>query len=379
MGGRIYIENLLRAVRTLAPGRLRTLLVCSKPSVKDNSDLAKLADGVLPVNEMKPRGYNTLRALVQSISNVDLDVLRLRRQYVSAGIDVLFPFNRPMPFERPHRLAWIPDFQHKHLPELFSKKELELRDHDFASIAKHAARIVVSSEAAARDLARFYPEAAEKARVMRFATMPTDDWFKGDASEICARYSLPEKFFIVCNQFWKHKNHSLLFESLERLREEGIAVKVVCTGSTKDSRQENMRYFEELTGFLRSRQLTQEVFILGLVPRADQIALLRSAVAVVQPSLFEGWSTVLEDARVFGKKVIASDLDVHREQDLTGARYFDPHDAGALAALMREIWVEKTESSLPADTLRNKSQERGRQFGERFLQIATEAAGGSPQ
>ncbi len=73
---------------------------------------------------------------------------------------------------------------------------------------------------------------------------------------------------------------------------------------------------------------------LGFLPRADQLALMAGAVAVVQPSLCEGWSTVVEDAKALGRHVIASDIAVHREQLATGADFFAPDDAEALAGLL---------------------------------------------
>ncbi len=44
------------------------------------------------------------------------------------------------------------------------------------------------------------------------------------------------------------------------------------------------------------------------------MALLRGAAAVLQPSRFEGWSTIIEDAKSLGKPIVASDIAVHREQ-----------------------------------------------------------------
>ena len=59
---------------------------------------------------------------------------------------------------------------------------------------------------------------------------------------------------------------------------------------------------------------------------------MQNAQAVIQPSLFEGWSTVIEDARALNKFVIASDLDVNKEQLQTNVRFFERNSAQALAA-----------------------------------------------
>ena len=77
-------------------------------------------------------------------------------------------------------------------------------------------------------------------------------------------------------------------------------------------------------------------------PRLDQIQLLRCADAVLQPSLFEGWSTVVEDARALGKRIFLSDIPVHREQNPPGAVYFDPNEPADLAAAIDREWNNLT-------------------------------------
>ena len=56
---------------------------------------------------------------------------------------------------------------------------------------------------------------------------------------------------------------------------------------------------------------------------------IRASAAVIQPSQFEGWSTVIEDARALGKPLIASDFPVHLEQNIPNSSFFrmgDPAD-----------------------------------------------------
>ena len=65
----------------------------------------------------------------------------------------------------------------------------------------------------------------------------------------------------------------------------------------------------------------------GSGSQAHLFQIMRRSLAVLQPSLFEGWSTTLEEARSIGKRTIVSDIAVHREQDLHTAMYFRPRDA----------------------------------------------------
>jgi glycosyltransferase involved in cell wall biosynthesis len=88
----------------------------------------------------------------------------------------------------------------------------------------------------------------------------------------------------------------------------------------KDHR--NPYLFDQLTKQIKALGINTFVHVLGMLPRLDQILLMRGARVVVQPSLYEGWSTVLEDSRALGKTVVASDFPVHLEQAIPGAIYF---------------------------------------------------------
>jgi hypothetical protein len=58
---------------------------------------------------------------------------------------------------------------------------------------------------------------------------------------------------------------------------------------------------------------------------------MRGAVGILNPSLFEGWSTTVEECKSMGKRVLLSDIAVHREQAPGRAIYFDPYNANELA------------------------------------------------
>ena len=47
--------------------------------------------------------------------------------------------------------------------------------------------------------------------------------------------------------------------------------------------------------------------LLGFVERTEQLCIMKNAAFIVQPSLCEGWGTVLEDAKVLDKAVLLSD------------------------------------------------------------------------
>jgi len=90
----------------------------------------------------------------------------------------------------------------------------------------------------------------------------------------------------------------------------------------------------ELHRIIDENGLHDQISLLGIIPRGDQINLMRWSQAVLQPSLFEGWSTVIEDAISLQVPVIAADLPVNMEQLKEHGSYFRAHDADQLADLL---------------------------------------------
>jgi hypothetical protein len=118
--------------------------------------------------------------------------------------------------------------------------------------------------------------------------------------------------------------------------------------------------------------LANQIYLLGLIPKIDQIQLMRHSLAVIQPSLFEGWSTVVEDARCLGKKIILSDIPVHMEQDPPDSVYFDRYSPQQLADLISEWWMNLpsgVNSELENLALK-RSEQDVKQYGYQFLEIA---------
>jgi glycosyltransferase involved in cell wall biosynthesis len=150
--------------------------------------------------------------------------------------------------------------------------------------------------------------------------------------DLKVKYNLPDKYFLVSNQFHKHKNHKVLLQSLAKLKQVGIRKHIAFTGKFPNAA--DSPYLTELHKIIEEDQLYDQVTMLGIISRNDQLQLMRYSQAVLQPSLFEGWSTVIEDAKSLQVPVIASNLKVNIEQLGQEAVYFDPHNPAELASIL---------------------------------------------
>ena len=234
-------------------------------------------------------------------------------------------------------LGWMPDFQFMHLPDLWSQPELERVRSSCENVCRHSDALIVSSRTALADLRRFAPWYLEPAHVLHFVSAPADSGGLRSLQSLREQYVLPQVYFHLPNQFWSHKNHSVVVEALVFLKTEGIEASVICTGSTTDPRRPG--YFDELMERCRTAGIEDRFRVLGMVPYGDMQALMLHAHAVINPSKFEGWSTSVEEAKTMGKHVLLSDIAVHREQAPTSASYFPPDDPAALAAAMRTVKI----------------------------------------
>lgn len=86
--------------------------------------------------------------------------------------------------------------------------------------------------------------------------------------------------------------------------------------------------------------IDQKVRILGLIPKVDQIALMRGSLALIQPTLFEGGpgGGAVYDAVGLGVPCIVSDIDVNREIDEDAVCFFKTGDADDLFMAMNTIY-----------------------------------------
>lgn len=98
---------------------------------------------------------------------------------------------------------------------------------------------------------------------------------------------------------------------------------------------------------------------------------------MVQPSRFEGWSTVIEDAKALGRPIIATDIAVHQEQlaGVDGAHLFTTSSAAELADRIAMLWPDLEKGPNPdLELLAAKRRDMKRlESANRFVAIVEEA------
>lgn len=328
MGGELYVRNLFMALldhREKFPSdhAYELIVFTADPtSLLERHSAFLRADDVVACPRM---------------NDGPLGRLTLIPRLLLSRIDFAYPCYSPLPpWPGLHGSAWMVDFQYEHYPSLFSQRELRRRRLSAALVARTMAHVVFSSRDALADFRLFFPRSRAHTHVLHFHTFPDSSLWQGDPDVTRARYRLPSRFLICCGQFWAHKNHLLLLDALAAALVEEPDIFLVFTGHPVDLR--NPSYLDTLLARIHLLGIRPATALLGLIPRDDQLQLIRRAVAVVQPSLFEGWSTVVEDARALGKPIVLSDIPVHLEQRVSQAHIFSATSDVELSHRLLEVW-----------------------------------------
>lgn len=334
-GGLIYVQNIIRALNFLDD--------------YDKPEITLFHGYDSPVTDVMSIGYPHITYhQISSDDKFKKIFYRLKRVITGKSAffnwlpDIVYPYNNKI-FLGKARIDWIPDFQEKYLPHMFAEEEIQRRQRDQITIAKSGGAVVFSSQDALSDFKKFYPDHNCDLRLLRFASILPD--FKHiQPDTLQAKYDIGGIYFMSPNQFWKHKNHIVLLQAIAHLKSKNLDFQIVLTGSQTDSK--NKDYFQTLRDFIETHQIARWIKFLGFIDRADQLALMYHARAIIQPSLFEGWSTVVEDSKAMNQFIILSDIPVHREQISDNCAFFDPHNPEQLAASIYECILKVPEKTV---------------------------------
>ena len=342
IAGSEYIKNIILALGNLPPEVHKTYEIYLLTSQDLNSNLLVQINPYVKKILNPKNEKNRLSILKRFRKKIQKHLFgenstRLDFFLENFHFDFVYPYFISNPRKQSFRsAAWIPDFQHRYLPQFFDLQELQKRDNLFRQIANHSSTIILSSKTSQSDFIKFFPQASQKSRVLHFRVFPINDWYAQDPRQIQLRYNLPERFYLISNQFWQHKNHITVFKALKYLQEKKITPYIVCTGHLHDYRQAD--YTDTILKTIHELNISKQVFLLGLIPKSEQIQLLRRSVGMIQPSLFEGWSTVVEEAKLFGKPVILSDLTVNVEQNPPYSVFFKRNSFEDLSEKLTNWW-----------------------------------------
>lgn len=243
-------------------------------------------------------------------------------------------------------IGYIPDFQEKYLGDLFSKETIEKRDNVTKNQVENTNFFLMTSDNAAEDLKRFYP-GNYKVYAQPFAPIAAKSFWIIEKVNL-EKYHLPKQYFLISNQFWPHKKHQTAIDAMKILREKGWdEVQLICTGRMSGDYRV-AEYCNMLKQRVIDKKLENCVRFVGYIPKYDQIEMMKKAVALVQPSVFEGdpGGCSVYNANSLGVASIMTDIPVNMEaENHDNIFIFEKENAVDLASKMESLLLKNQEAT----------------------------------
>lgn len=393
-GGIWFMQNLLRGLTSLPPGQVRiTVLVPSDSTLRVRARRAAsrlkqsllhpsrarqlLLGGAAPERALWIRGVAQLRAIVPELTVFDGTDAGLMRACAVSGIQVLLPVMTPLQTNAVPWVGYLYDCQHKRRPQFFGAREIARRDSEFATMLGQAQVVFAYAQDVLTDLRTFFPEGKAELYSLPFAPLILAEELattERESPDVRHRVAGGAPYFIICNQFWVHKDHATAFRAFAKFLRtpERSDWRLVCTGLTSDFRAPG--YFAELSALLADLGIAERVIFTGYVERSLQQPLLHAAAAMVQPTLFEGTpgGGAASDAIALGVPCLLSDITVNRELQHPLATFFRAGHPESLAHAMEQVAQDppvRPNSALLVES----SHAHARQLGTTILALAEKA------
>lgn len=173
-----------------------------------------------------------------------------------------------------------------------------------------------------------------------------DDKIIGSESEaVKKKYG---KYFLYVGNAYPHKNLERLIAAFNKISNESIDLKLILVGQ-KD-------YFYQR---LSSQNKSDNIIFFGKASDKELADLYSNAIALVNPSLMEGFGLPVLEAMALKCLVLASDIPAFREIVGDNAIYFNPQDENEIYLKLKDVLQNK--EKYKGEKI-EKAYERSQQF-----------------
>lgn len=204
---------------------------------------------------------------------------------------------------------------------------------------RSADRILTTSDASRRDLVAHYRLPDDRIGLIGAAPdptfRPTDPGPESDAALSRSGLKPGERFLLYVGGLSPHKNLPRLIGAFARSAPEDVRLAIV--GDFGDVFHTHV---PELRSEADRHGVADRILFTGFVPDPDLVFLYGRSVALVQPSLLEGFGLPPVEAMACGTPVLSSSAGSLPEVVGDAGLFFDPKDlggmAGAIASVLRD-------------------------------------------
>lgn len=323
-GNETYIRNLITALANLDPVNRYTLYFSAAEAAEAwRNRYPNFAVQLLPPPTPLVR---VPVALAYELRRRPVDVLHVQ-------------FTAP-PFCPVPVVTTIHDLAFEHLPETFTRRGKAQLRLTVRHTARRAAHILTVSEYSRQDISQTYRVSLDKITVTHngCAGQFTPVAAAQEAETIKQKFGITKEYLLAVGSLQPRKNLLRLLRAYAKLREQqpDFQLQLVLVGR-------QLWLYQEILREIKQQNSAADVIVTNYVNDEDLPALYRSAVALVYPSLFEGFGLPPLEAMACGTPVITSNTSSLPEIVGEAALLIDPYDEAAIA---QAIWQVVRDSSL---------------------------------
>ena len=266
--------------------------------------------------------------------------VRLAQELYKDRPDALWTPAHTLPFVFPGKgIVTVHDLGYKVFPQSHTPNQRRYLELSTRWSANRASVIFADSQATADDLTRFYRTPSRKIQVIYPGV---DAPPIGDIAAARKKYRLPERYFLFLGTLQPRKNIQRIVQAFRQWR------------STRPKDDPTGLVLAGSTGWLFDASWVigaEHVYLPGYVEDSDKGAIYAGALALVFPSLYEGFGFPILEAMLCRTPVITSNSSSLPELAGDAALLVDPLDVEAISSAMDMISEN--------DDLRQRLTERG--------------------
>ncbi len=259
--------------------------------------------------------------------------LVLRRLKVDAVVEPAHfgPFNLP---RKVLRITVIHDLTPLLFPHFHRWQSQLIQRFLLWRILKKVHQILTVSQNTFDDLARLFPFTSSKTTVIPPGRDPLFQPLKSES--VLKKWKIYSSYFIFVGTIEPRKNLLFLLKTYQRFREQNREKVLLLIVGGKGWK------YQAFYDALAAHPYREDIHLTGYVDKQDLPALYTHSLALVYPSLYEGFGLPVLEAMACGAVVVCSNRSSLCEVGGEAALYFDPEDEDQLLQHMEAIVQNKT-------------------------------------
>lgn len=256
----------------------------------------------------------------------------------------------------------IHDLIHERYPEQYNFFDVKIYNTKFRYACNRADKIIAISQQTKQDIIQFYNIQEDKIEVCYQSCNPAFGYLVNEEEKksVRGKYDLPEEYFLYVGSVVERKNFLNICKAVNLLKDE-LSIPLVVIGNGGSYKKRVKEYIvrnniEEKIIFLSDNEVAKTSS--SFKSSKDFPAIYQSAIAMIYPSIFEGFGIPVLEALWSRLPVITSNLSSLPEAGGDAAYYIDPAKPEEIAVAMKNIYSDAE--------LQNSMKEKGWQHAQKF-------------